>query len=172
LEGKERRQFPRRLCAITAQLTAEGYSVGIPVKIVDISLGGCYIEMFSPLPKNIVVELSLKLGEDTLQASGIVRSSQTGFGMGVAFTSMSSQDLERLKKFAPSSANVPILAQPLFSTSKQQPGSSTALPEFHLDDPLMAPEAIEAIVRVLCKRGLLTTAEVLEEIEKLKVSKV
>src|ERR1700683_4403227 len=105
--GKERRQFPRRICAISAELTADGYSVGIPVKIADISLGGCYIEMFSPLPRNSLVEISCKLDDATLQMSGKVRSSQMGFGMGIAFTSMSPEHFEKLKTFAPASPNVP-----------------------------------------------------------------
>ena len=156
LPGKERRQFPRRVCALEGELTADGYSVGIPVKITDISLGGCYIEMFSPLPKNSLVELSLKL-DGVLHVSGKVRSSQTGFGMGIAFTSMSPDDFEKLKTFAPTAPNAPASAK-LTSLSPSQHVARSAGPEFHLDHSSLAPEALEALVRVLCRKGLLTTA--------------
>jgi PilZ domain len=169
--GKERRQFPRRICAIEAQLTADGYSVGIPVKIADISLGGCYIEMFSPLPRNNLLELSLKLDQSTLHISGKVRSSQTGFGMGIAFTSMSPEDFEKLKKFAPVSANIPQSIK-ITSVSPAQHVDSHSNPEFHLENSSMTPEALEALVRVLCRKGFLTSAEVLEDIEKSRVQKV
>ena len=171
--GKERRQFPRRICAIEAELTAEGYSVGIPVKIADISLGGCYIEMFSPLPRNSLVELSLKLDDSTLHVSGKVRSSQTGFGMGIAFTSMSPEDFEKLKKVAPSTLNVPqSIRVTSLSPAQHAAAHLASIPEFHLENYSIAPEALEALVRVLCRKGVLTTAEVLKEIEKLKTQKV
>ncbi len=170
--GKERRQFPRRICAIEAELTAEGYSVGIPVKIADISLGGCYIEMFSPLPKNSLIELSLKLDGNILHVSGKVRSSQTGFGMGIAFTSMSPEDFEKLKKVAPAPLNVPQSIRVNCVDPAQHAAHSASAPEFHLENPSIAPEALEALVRVLCRKGILTSAEVLEEIEKLKMQKV
>jgi len=171
--GKERRQFPRRICAIEAQLTAEGYSVGIPVKIADISLGGCYIEMFSPLPRNSLLELTLKVDASTLHISGKVRSSQTGFGMGIAFTSMSPEDFEKLKTFAPPTLNVPqgIKVAP----SPQPPHAapqSAPVQEFHLESPAIAPDVLQALVRLLCRKGLLSAAEVAEEIEKLKLQKV
>lgn len=168
--GKERRQFPRRMCAIEAQLTADGQSVGIPVKITDISLGGCYIEMFSPLPRNSLAELSLKLDESTVHISGKVRSSQTGFGMGIAFTSIGPEDFEKLKKFAPASLDVPQATKiPSLSPAQHVASHSASHPQFHLKNPSIAPEALEALVRVLCRKGFLTSAEVLEEIEKLKV---
>lgn len=169
--GKERRQFPRRICAIEAQLTADGYSVGIPVKIADISLGGCYIEMFSPLPRNSLLELSVKVDESVLRISGKVRSSQTGFGMGIAFTSMSPEDFEKLKKFAPATTNVPPLIK-MTSSAPAQTADAPSGAEFHLESNAIAPEALEALVRVLCRKGLITSAEILEEIEKLKVQKV
>jgi hypothetical protein len=171
--GKERRQFPRMLCAIEAQLMADGYSVGIPVKIADISLGGCYIEMFSPLPKNSLLELTLKMNNNTLHVSGKVRSSQTGFGMGIAFTSMSPEDFETLKKFAPPTLNIPqsIKVTPL-PPPQNAASDSAAGQEFHLENRSIAPDVLEAVVRLLCRKGLVTPAEVSEEIERLKVQKV
>jgi hypothetical protein len=98
--GEERRLFARRSCRIEAQVSVPGSSVGLPGKVTDISLGGCYVEMLAPLPVHTMVELVLTAGDTTLRFFGKVRSSQTGLGMGVTFASMSPGDFEKLRKFS------------------------------------------------------------------------
>ncbi len=87
--GEERRLFGRRSCRIEAQVSIPGSSVSLPGKVTDISLGGCYVEMLAPLPVDTMVELELTAGDTAMRASGKVRASQMGLGMGVAFASMS-----------------------------------------------------------------------------------
>ncbi len=99
----ERRRFARHACCIDAQLNAEGAYGGVAVKgkITDISLGGCYMEMFAPLPVDMDVELTFSTGESPLQISAKVRSALQGFGMGLAFTGMSPEAFEVLRQIAP-----------------------------------------------------------------------
>jgi len=144
--------------------------------VTDISLGGCYVEMLSPLPVDTFVDIAISPGDATLQLSGRVRSSQPNFGMGVSFTGMRPQDFEVLRKLAP-----PTLAAP--EPSKQASPPPAAAPpapakESHsyastdfdsIDLPTNA-EALAAAVRVLIRKGVLTRAEVMEELEKLKVA--
>jgi hypothetical protein len=186
--GNERRQFARHECCIEAQVFLEGDASPIAGKVIDISLGGCYFQMLSPLPVSTSIRIALNTdGSESnnapLNLNGKVRSSQAGQGMGVAFTGMSPDDFERLRKFAPpasgesrsgyaqSTAAPKILAnpaappQPLASTYSDSRSYATAN-----DDAidLTSPETLDALVRLLLRKGIFTRAELAEELEKLK----
>ena len=138
--------------------------------VTDISLGGCYMEMLSPLPVDTFVDISISPGDTTLQLSGRVRSSQVNFGMGVSFTGMRPQDFEVLRKLAPpmlGTPEPPKQAPPPHAPAKESP--SYAGTDFDSADLPTNPEALAAAVRVLIRKGVLTRAEVMEELEKLKV---
>ena len=56
--------------------------------------------MIGPLPIDSAIELDLTAGDTPLHLSGIVRSSQAGFGMGIEFKGMSPIDYEKLRTIA------------------------------------------------------------------------
>ncbi len=87
---------------MAAQIALQNGSVRMTATLTDISLGGCYVEMLSPLPVDTFVDIAISPDDKTLQLSGRVRSSQTNFGMGVSFTGMRPQDFEVLRKTCPS----------------------------------------------------------------------
>lgn len=173
-KGEERRQHARRACRIEAQLTLADGSAGPPGTITDISLGGCYVEMLSPLPLGSDVTLAFLAGGTPLRISCKVRSSQNGFGMGVSFTGMKPEDFEALRNFAPPTTS-PATGASSVETPKApvahslQPSGAGA--EIHALDLPPSPDALEAIVRLLLRKGLLTHAELAEELDKLKTSK-
>src|SRR5580698_2265506 len=86
----ERRRFPRRTCILEGQIAGDGYSANI--RIADVSISGCYVEMLSPLPKGSAIEITLHLDEKMVRAKGDVVTSQVGFGMGIAFTWVAPED--------------------------------------------------------------------------------
>jgi hypothetical protein len=177
--GGERRQYSRRACRIDALVAIVGSSVRLPAQITDISLGGCYIEMLAPLPVNTLLDLTLNPGDTTMHAMGKVRSSQTGFGMGISFTGLSPEDFEKLRRFAPPTAGVPDSAfvparlppapQPPVNTMPTNSHSPVA-PTLSLNQGTTA-EVFEAIVQVLFRKGLVTQAELSEELGLLKAMK-
>jgi hypothetical protein len=182
--GEERRLFGRRSCRIEAQVSIPGSSVGLPGKVTDISLGGCYVEMLAPLPVDTMVELALTAGDTTMRASGRVRSSQTGLGMGVAFASMSPAHFEKLRKFSLAASGAPEIATAGQSAAQLQPKAHAGLPRAqagrgnHGSSPPASPrhppttaEALEAVIRVLLRKGLLARDELAEELDKLKTAK-
>lgn len=167
--GGERRQFPRRACRIDAQVTVVGSSMGLPARVTDICLGGCYVEMMSPLPVGSAVDLRLDLGAEVLQSRGKVRSSHPGMGMGISFTGMSPEDLQKLRQIAPPSPG-----------QQEPPFVSPPPPALHGPEPAAKPtpkqatttaEALEAVVRVLFRKGILERSELEQEIERLKVKR-
>jgi len=169
--GADRRQFPRRTCRIEAQVSMDNGGVRLPGTVTDISLGGCYVEMLAPLPVDTAVEIVLKPEGASLEMSGKVRSSQTGLGMGIAFTGMRPADFEKLQRLAPAPARpvaAPrVSARPDAGSAPPQPRPS-APRTAEVGDIPATPEAFQAIVRLLIRKGLLTRAEVMDELEKLK----
>lgn len=192
--GGERRIHPRRDCRIEAHLKTCGDSDASPVKITDISLGGCYLEMLSPLPIGTPIEIDFPLYESNTHAYATVRSSQSGMGMALQFTDMTPDNFEKLRRFAPPAPGV---AEPSFvksvSPAPEQPrhgngaaglaaspahethsppagrNGSAALDSTQLPPPTVA-EALEAVVRVLFRKNLITRAEISEELARLKSS--
>jgi len=166
--GADRRKYPRHSCRIEALVTDEATSSRLPARVTDLSLGGCYVEMLSPLPLGALVELILNPGDTTLQVRGKVRTSQMGMGMGVAFTGMSPEDFEKLRVLAP-----PVPAAPAARNSAggQSAGASPRSENSPANGGPSTAVALEAIARVLFRKGVLTRSEVAEELEKLTTPK-
>ena len=180
--GADRRQFPRQFCRIEAQISTDDDSAGMPGTVTDISLGGCYVEMLAPLPIDTEVELLLKSEGATLEMSGKVRSSQTGLGMGIAFTKVRPEDFEKLQRLAPAPTN-PMAgrrvleieagvqrdaARPAVARAPREQARATTPRTRDAGDVPPTAEAFQAVVRLLFRKGLLTRDELTEELEKLK----
>lgn len=182
--GEERRLFGRRSCRIEAQVSIPGSSVGLPGTVTDVSLGGCYVEMLAPLPVDTTIDLALTVGDITMHASGKVRSSHMGLGMGVAFASMSPAHFEKLRQFSLAASGAPEIATVVQPTAQPQPKAQAGSPRAqagrgnHGSSPPASPrhapttaEALEAVIRVLLRKGLLARDELAEELDKLKTAK-
>jgi PilZ domain len=94
---KDRRQFARVKCSISAELHPFGQPV-IRGKVSDVSLGGCFVEMPVPLPVQERLEIVLWLGESKLRLKGEVASTSPGFGISVHFINLSSEVQELLRR--------------------------------------------------------------------------
>jgi PilZ domain-containing protein len=181
--GEDRRRFPRKMYRIETQVMSEDLIVKQSGKITDISLGGCYVEMISPLPINSIVELDFSSGDASFHLPGTVRSSQPGFGMGIEFRGMSPIQHEKLRMIAPPAPAPPEpVRMPSRSAPPQtmpQPKAAPPPPSFQTSTSAESTahltttaEALEAMMRVLSRKGLLTRAELSEEIEALKNARV
>ena len=204
--GNERRQFPRVSCRIEARVASAGTTLFLPATVTDICLGGCYLEMLSPLPLDSEVELLLGSGDEAIRSRGRVRSALPGMGMGVSFTGMGPDDLRRLRRIAPPLPDAPGSSTPQsplpganpprsFASAASNDSSagihprSTKVPENGARDapangdsgdfaiaslpqfPPTTAEALEAVVRVLFRKGILNSAELSAELQRLKASR-
>lgn len=178
--GEDRRRFLRKPYRIETQVSSEDFHVKQPGKITDISLGGCYVEMLGPPPINSVVELDLDSSPTPLHLSGTVRSSQPGFGMGIEFAGMSPQAYEHLRAIAPPMAAASAPARAPLRSAVAQPKAevsstgyqSSSFAESANNHLTTTAEALEAMMRVLFRKGLLTRAELTEELETLKTARL
>ncbi len=106
-QSADRRQTARLKCVISVQLQPEGQSAPIWGKAVDLSSGGCFVEMPIPLQKGTKLTLGIWINENKLKAVGRVVSSRPGFGIGVQFSEMSQQDSDQLYDFLKSITQIP-----------------------------------------------------------------
>jgi hypothetical protein len=180
--GNERRQFPRRSCRQEAYISPSGESMRIPVTVTDICIGGCYVEMLSPLPLYSTVEVSVQLPDSVVYARGRICSSQPGLGMGIAFTGMGPDELKKLRQFVLTTANQPIDDPSSLEGSSTQPSGDRAVSSPAASTrtngagqrPSRLPttsEALEAVVRVLFKKGILSSSELSQELQEMKAGK-
>lgn len=150
-----------------AQLVTENPSVRVPVRITDLSLSGCYVETMTPLPHDAAVNIAISKGRKTVYLSGKVRFSHSGLGMGVVFTAIRPEDFDNIREFARAAPQPKMGASPrlesLYYSAESDPPTDRA-PE--------TADVLEAVVRVLFRKGLLTRAELTEEIERLRFARV
>ena len=97
--GGERRRHPRAKSTNSVQIQGQGQSAPIWGKTVDLSEGGCFIELPIPLDQGTRAKLILWVKQSKLFATGKVISSRPGFGNGVQFTEMSALDTQKLGEF-------------------------------------------------------------------------
>ncbi len=95
---EERRRHPRYNCAGTARIWENGQEHDITGRINEISLGGCYVEMMSPMRSGTAIRLQLSVNNRSINLGGTVRNSQPTFGMGVQFTAIAPPEWEKLHR--------------------------------------------------------------------------
>jgi hypothetical protein len=107
-QSADRRQTARLKCVVSVQLLPDGQTAPIWGKAVDLSAGGCFVEMPIPLQKGTKLTIGIWINENKLKAIGRVVSSRPGFGIGVQFSEMSQQDADQLHEFLKSITQIPL----------------------------------------------------------------
>ena len=78
---------------------SKGDETGIWGSLIDISLGGCYVQTISPFTVHHPVKVVLKLENTEIETRGVVRTSHPDVGMGIQFTdAVSPEDKTRLRE--------------------------------------------------------------------------
>ena len=157
----EKRKSPRYRCQGSAHLRESGSGAAMWATFTDISLHGCYVEAAAGYPVGSAVVLTIEVNNFRVEATGEVRVSYPGLGMGISFTKISDEDRERLR------ALVRSLSQPsviLGARTVQRPPSNpqtTAVPG--LANP---GAALQAITRFFEDRHVLGREEFLRILRK------
>jgi hypothetical protein len=95
----DRREFPRFECNMGIEIRLEEGKAPLHGKLVDLSLGGCYVEMMVPLRVGAKVELNIWIGDTKVWTPATITSSHPGFGIGIKFIGMGRQEREVVEKF-------------------------------------------------------------------------
>ena len=92
----DRRQDERVPCQLGATVHPVGATTPNHCSLSDISEGGCYVEMPSPLPGKSDVEIVVRTLDRKFKIHGEVLTSHPGFGMGVRFVFQDSAEREEI----------------------------------------------------------------------------
>ena len=170
----ERRRFPRVACRIEATVLDERSAMNLPVKVTDISIGGCYVEMLAPLPVNSCIELALDTAQGAIHARGKVVAAQTGMGMGIAFTAISPEDFEKLREIAPAAEQYrerEHANRRLESGVAKAPSNGAQANKRASQVAPSTQDVLESILRILLRKGIVSEEEMAEEFERLIIAK-
>jgi PilZ domain len=81
----ERRRNPRYPFIADVEIVDVESGMAMTGHTSDFSHGGCYVDMFSPMPKNTIVKVRLTKWQQTLETQARVVYSSVGMGMGLMF---------------------------------------------------------------------------------------
>jgi len=104
-----RRNEQRLSCKIGAEVYRLGTTIPNRCTLSDISEGGCYVEMPSPLPGQSGVEILVRTAESKLRIRGHVLATHPGFGMGVRFLFRDTMEREEILRLLAVLSSSPLL---------------------------------------------------------------
>ena len=91
-----KRSHERYPCCGSASITAAGAAYALHGQVKDISEGGVYVELTSPMAAGTQVTIGLKIEGEWIEFTGTVRTSYPLVGMGVAFRKLTPANREKL----------------------------------------------------------------------------
>jgi hypothetical protein len=148
---EDRRQHERHAFSATAEVVDIISGARLPTRVADLNKGGCYLDLLNPLTVGSNVRVRILSGGAELTCAAVVRDSQPGMGMGVAFTDLDDSGkvlierwIERLDSTAPANAS----PFPLSEIAKPAPHPN--------QKDVLAVKLIE----LLHKKGLLSSNDV------------
>ena len=95
----DQRATDRYPLVMSAEVTDAATGARLSARTSDLGLRGCYIDMLNPFARGTTVQVRLTREKKSFEAEGTVVHSQPGMGMGVAFTAVSPDQLEVLRKW-------------------------------------------------------------------------
>ncbi len=112
------RRKDSRFCVVGgANVRTEGTDADHWTKLHDISTGGCYVWTASPLHLHEPVQVTAYIGDQHIDATGVVAKADPAVGMAIRFTGMNlinrqclANLIENLTKSVPASGHVPASA--------------------------------------------------------------
>jgi hypothetical protein len=156
---------------VAANIKPVDADVRLTGTISDISPAGCFIEMLAPLPSGTHVEIAAATPASNFRCTGTVRNSSPGMGMGVRFERFTTDQLKKLRVIVPEVPEVPsgaLEAAAVPAAKSAATAKVTAAPDKRSTH---ATEVLEATLRVLLRKGLISKTELIQEIEKTRSSK-
>lgn len=118
-DGNERRAAVRLRCTGTARISQKSTSFPTFAKVVDISYGGCYVELIFTISRESKIEIELRIKDRVFTATGVVMTCHPGVGVGIKFTDISSQNQSILADIIREVSSS--LARPNHSTDSANP---------------------------------------------------
>jgi len=102
--GHDRRRYPRMKCFVAVELKIGGSDTPVWGHLSNTSLGGCFVEMVTPVEPGLDVEIGLwvasgKIWVKGIVLTGIVTRSNPSFGVRVKLAELEATERENLREF-------------------------------------------------------------------------
>ena len=95
---KDRRTHPRTKCRVTIEMKTDAEPAPMFANLIDISLGGCYVETSTILAPGSKIKLTFSMDDPNLSTEGTVARLDPGSGLAVHFREMNRDARERMFK--------------------------------------------------------------------------
>src|ERR1700730_8228737 len=95
---KNRRLYPRMKCRVTIELRPQDGETPVLGNLIDVSLGGCYVETSALMPAGSKLKVIFSIDDGRLQATGSVVRIDPGSGIAISFNDMNREDREKMHK--------------------------------------------------------------------------
>ena len=95
---KNRRLYARMKCRITIELNPEGEAAPVFGNLIDISMGGCYVETSAILTPGTNLKLVFSIDDGKLHTEGTVARIHPGSGIAVQFRELNREDKVRMHR--------------------------------------------------------------------------
>ena len=95
---KNRRTYPRMKCRVTIELRPEDGDGPIFGNLIDISLGGCFVETSAIMPPGAKLKLIFSIDDGRMQAEGSVVRIDPGCGVAIQFNDMGRDEREKMHR--------------------------------------------------------------------------
>src|SRR5438309_2763022 len=95
---KNRRTYPRMKCRVTIELRPEDGDSPIFGNLIDISLGGCFVEPNAIMPPGAKLKLIFSIDDGRMQAEGSVVRIDPGCGVAIQFNDMGRDEREKMHR--------------------------------------------------------------------------
>src|SRR5205809_748645 len=95
---KNRRTYPRMKCRVTIELRPEDGDSPIFGNLIDISLGGCFVETSAIMPPGAKLKLIFSIDDGRMQAEGSVVRIDPGCGVAIQFNDMGRDEREKMHR--------------------------------------------------------------------------
>ena len=97
--NEERRRNPRFPFVANAEVSETAAGTRIKVRVTEISMYGCYLDMLNPFAVGTEVFVKIFTAADIFETSAIVVYSHPNLGVGLAFRDVSQHSLPTLQKW-------------------------------------------------------------------------
>jgi diguanylate cyclase (GGDEF)-like protein/putative nucleotidyltransferase with HDIG domain len=95
---KNRRLYPRMKCRVTIELRPEADEAPVLGNLIDVSLGGCYVETSALMAPGSQLKVIFSIDDGRLQAAGSVVRIDPGTGIAIQFNDMNREDRDKMHR--------------------------------------------------------------------------